>query len=131
MKQLVVGLIATLATGAAFAQQPTVLAHAKAEGVTVAGTAVPAASSKGAAPGDVVTVASGEARVTFANGCIITVTPASTYTVPAQPPVCASPSKAAATDAKYYWIAGAAAVVAVGLASGGGGDGGGDKPSSP
>ena len=128
MKQLVVGLIATLATGAAFAQQPTVLAHAKSEGVTVAGTAVPAASSKGAVPGDVVSVASGEARVTFANGCIITVTPAASFTVPAQPPVCASPSKAAATDNKYYWIAGAAAVVAVGLASGGGDD---DKPSSP
>ena len=128
MKQLVVGLIATLATGAAFAQQPTVLAHAKSEGVTVSGKAVPAASSAGAMPGDVIAVGSGEARVTFANGCIITVTPASTYTVPAQPPVCASPSKAAATDAKYYWIAGAAAVVAVGLASGGGDD---DKPSSP
>lgn len=128
MKQLVVGLIATLATGAAFAQQPTVLAHAKSEGVTVSGRAVPAASSMGAAPGDVIAVASGEAKVTYANGCSVTVTSAASYTVEAKPPVCANPPKAAATDTKYYWGVGAGVVAAAALAGGGGGE---DKPSSP
>lgn len=128
MKQLVVGLIATLATGAAFAQQPTVLAHAESEGVTVSGKAVPAASSAGAMPGDVVAVGSGEARVTFANGCTITVSPGAAFTVPAVAPKCATPPKAAATDTKYYWAIGAGVAVAAALASGGGGE---DKPSSP
>lgn len=128
MKQLVVGLIATLATGAAFAQQPTVLAHAKSEGVTVSGRAVPAASSAGATPGEVIQVAAGEAKVTYANGCSVTVAAGAPYTVEAQPPVCANPPKAAATDTKYYWAVGAGVAAAAALAGGGGGD---DKPSSP
>ena len=128
MKQLVVGLIATLATGAAFAQQPTVLAHAKSEGVNISGRAVPAASSMGAAPGDVISVASGEAKVTYANGCTVTVTSAGAYTVLPVAPKCATPAKAAASDNQYYWAVGAGVAAAAALVGGGGGD---DKPSSP
>lgn len=128
MKQLILGLIATFAAGSAFAQQPMVLAHAKSEGVTVNGQAVPAASSVGASVGDVVAVAKGEAKVTYANGCAVTVTVNAPYTVAPVAPQCASPSKIASTDAKYYWGVGAGVLVAGALASGGGGD---DKPSSP
>ena len=129
MKQLVVGLVAVFAMGAAFAQQPSVLAHAGSEGVTVNGQAVPATNSLGAVAGDVVAVGSGEAKVTYANGCSVTVTPAASYRILAKAPRCASPAKAAASDTKYYWIAGGAAVALVALASGGGG--GDDAPSSP
>lgn len=130
MKQLVVGLVATLATGVAFAQQqPVVLAHAESQGVTVNGQAVPAANSLGAVAGDVVAVTSGEAKVTYANGCSVTVTPAAPYRIQAKGPRCASPAKAAASDNKYYWAIGAGLAVVVGIASGGGG--GDDAPSSP
>lgn len=128
MKQLVVALIAALSVGTVAAQdQPTVLAHAEAQGVTVNGSAIPAASSLGAKPGDVIAVAAGEARVTFANGCTVTIPAGAPYTVPASAPPCASPSRNASTDLQYYWATGAGLAVAAGLVRGAGDD----KPSSP
>ena len=137
MKQLILALVATLAVGSAVAQQPTTLVRAKGEvQVQVSGTAkvgsqdVASGASFGAKPGDVVVVAEGTAKVTYANGCAVTVEAAEPYTISEEEPTCRAPVKVASSDTKYYLMAGGAALLLVGAAGGGGG-GGDDKPSSP
>ena len=137
MKHLIAGLVATLAIGSAAAQQPTTLVRASGSvQVQVTGAAkvgdqtVASGSSFGAKAGDVVVVSSGKARITYSNGCSVTVDSTAPYTISAKNPVCHSPAVAASSDTKYYMMAGGAALL-LGAGAGGGGGGGDDKPSSP
>ena len=138
MKQLILALVATFAVGSAVAQQPTTLVRAKGEvQVQVTGSAkvgsqdVASGASFGAKAGDVVVVADGTAKVTYANGCSVTVVPSAPYTISEQAPTCRAPTTVASSDSKYYLMAGGAALLLVGAAGGGGGGGDDDKPSSP
>jgi hypothetical protein len=137
MKQVILGLAATLAIGsAAAAPQPTTLVRAngavqvQVSGVAnVAGQTVSEDSSFGAKAGDVVNVTNGTATVTYANGCTVKVDNTTSYTISAKVPNCHSPVTTASSDTKYYMMAGGAALL-LGAGAGGGG-GGDDKPSSP
>jgi hypothetical protein len=137
MKQVIFGLVATLAVGTAAAQQPNALVRSNG-GVTVqvSGTAqvgdraVPSDSSLGAKAGDVVNVSSGIAKVTYDNGCTVKVEAGKPYTIREKAPVCRSPAVASASDTKYYLMAGGAAALLI-AGAGAGGDKGDDKPSSP
>jgi hypothetical protein len=136
MKQLVVGLVATFAIGGAFAQQtPDALVTAKGGEVQVQATGnvqigttnVPSGSSAGAKVGDVITVTDGSARITYANGCSVSISPGVPHTIGAAPETCPTPSKRA-SDMTTKYALGAGAVVAAGVAAvGSGGD---DEPSS-
>jgi hypothetical protein len=137
MKHLIAGLVATLAIGSAAAQQPTTLVHAVGGvKVEVTGAAkvgdktIAPGSSFGAKAGDVVVVSSGKAKVTYSNGCSVTVDSTVPYTIRDKDPVCKAPAVAASSDTKYYLMAGGAALL-LGAGAGGGGGGGDDKPSSP
>jgi len=137
MKQLILGVVATLAIGTAAAQQqPDVLVRSKG-GVTVQASGsvrvgdreVPSDSSLGAKAGDVVSVSSGVAKVTYDNGCTVKVEVGKPYTISEKAPVCRSPAVASSSDTKYYLMAGgAAALLVAGAGASGGSD---DKPSSP
>jgi len=136
MKQVILGLAATLAIGsAAAAPQPTTLVRAngavqvQVSGVAnVAGQTVAEDSSFGAKAGDIVNVTSGTATVTYANGCSVKIDNTTAYTISAKAPNCHSPATTASSDTKYYMMAGGAALL---LGAGAGGGGGDDKPSSP
>jgi hypothetical protein len=137
MKKLIVALVATFAVGSAFAQQPSALVRSKggvqvqvvSGSAQVSGKTIQADSSFGAGAGDIVTVTDGAAKVTYSNGCAVTVTAKAPYTIKATDPVCTGEGAVASTDTKYYLMGGgAAALLLLGASGGGGGD---DKPSSP
>ncbi|MFC5577703.1 hypothetical protein ACFPOA_06750 [Lysobacter niabensis] len=138
MKQLILGLVATLAMGSAFAQQPTALVRAKgAVQVEVSGTAkvgdheVASGASYGAKAGDMVVVSKGTAKVTYANGCAVTVEADVPYTISEKAPVCRAPAVAASSNTKYLAAGGIGLLLAGAAGGGGGGGGDDDKPSSP
>lgn len=140
MKQLILGVIATLAVGSALAQQPAALVRSKgsvqvqlvAGAARVGDQAVAANSSYGAQAGDIVTVTDGSAKVTYGNGCVVTVTETAPYTIQAKDPMCRGGDTASSGGNTYAIAGGVAALLLVGAAAGGGGgDGGDDKPSSP
>jgi hypothetical protein len=129
MKQVVLGLVLTLAAGTAAAQSNPATIVAVDGDAMVGSTTVASGKSFGANVGDVVTVNGGTAKVTYSNGCTVTVDANSSYTIADKAPVCRSPAVAASSDTRYYLMAGgAAALLVAGAAGGGGGD---DKPSSP
>ena len=114
MKQVILGLAATLAIGSAAAQQPSSLVRAKGE-VTVEVTgsakvgnhAVPSGSSFGAKAGDAVNVDSGTAKVTYDNGCTVVVEAGSPYTIADKAPACRKPAAlVGSSSTKYYLMAG-------------------------
>lgn len=136
MKQLILGLVATLAMGSALAQQPTTLVRAIGDvqvevsgAAEVGGQAVASGSSFGAKAGDKVVVSDGTAKVTYANGCTVMVEADVPYTISEKAPACRKPAVAASSDTKYYLAAGGIGLLLAGAAGGGGG--GDDKPSSP
>jgi hypothetical protein len=133
MNRIVLALAILSAFGTAAAQtqapKPAVLVHADSGAVQVQGSTVAVDSSAGANPGDVITVAEGQATLTYSNGCIINVS--GQYTVPATPPTCPpGEPKPGNADGKYV-AAGVAAAVAIGVALGSSGGGDDDRPSSP
>jgi len=137
MKHVILGLVATLSIGTAAAQQPNVLVRSKGEvTVEVSGSArvgdreVPTNSSVAAKAGDVVSVSSGSAKVTYGNGCTVKVELDQPYTVNEKAPVCRTPAVASSSNTKYYLMAGgAAALLLAGAGAGGSSDD--DRPSSP
>lgn len=135
MKTILFAAAAMMLSASALAQDPSTLGEnpatlvrADSGAVTVQGAKVTNESSTGAQTGDVVTVTDGQATLTFANGCSVTVH--DTYTVPATAPLCrgAAPVAAGRGDGALV-AAGIGALVLVGVAVGGGG--GSDRPSSP
>lgn len=136
MKQVILGLAATLAIGSAAAQQPNTLVLAKGE-VTVQVTGSAQVGDQAATPdssfvakaGDAVRVANGIAKVTYGNGCAVTVKAGSVYTIAEKSPVCRKAAVASSSSTKYYLMAGgAAALLAAGTAASRDDD---DRPSSP
>ena len=133
MKQLAMGLAVSalfFAAQPALAQAPNpqVLVHADSGTVTVQGKAVAAKSSAGANAGDTIAVSGGQATVTYANGCAVTVT--DQYQISATAPVCTGVVSGGGDG--HIVAAGLGAIALVGVAVGGGGGGGGDDtPSSP
>jgi len=139
MKHVILGLAATFAIGTAAAQQPSALVRSNGEvTVQVSGSgsaqvgnrAVPSDSSIGAKAGDLVTVSSGTAKVTYGNGCSVKVEVGDLYTIRDKDPVCRAPI-VASTNTKYYLMAGGAAALLAAAAGAGSGDSNDDRPSSP
>jgi hypothetical protein len=137
MKHVILGLVATFAIGTAAAQQPSALVRPNGEvtvqmsgsgSAQVGDRAVPSDSRIEAKAGDVVTVSTGAAKVTYGNGCSVKVEAGKPYTIRDKDPACRAPV-VASTSTKYYLMAGgAAALLAAAAGAGGGGD---DRPSSP
>lgn len=128
--QVLAVALAVFASGAAVAQdvpKPQILVHADAGNVQVGGAAVTPDTSVGVNAGDTITVSQGQATVTYANGCSITVT--GSYVAAATAPACHGASVATASGGlKVAGALGALVLVGVAVGSGGGGD---DRPSSP
>ena len=83
----------------------------------------------GANAGEIVNANSGQATITFDNGCAVKVQ-GREYTIPAQAPVCHTGVIPVTGDGQLVAL-GVAGAVALGLAVGSGGGGGNDRPSSP
>lgn len=128
LKRIAIGLAAVLAVGSVSAQSlPTVgaLVYAEAGTVAVQGAEVAVASSVAAAAGDLVTVTSGQATITYSNGCATTVS--DKYEILAVMPTCKNGVIEAQGDGMLI-AGGVGAAALVGTAVSGGDS---DKASSP